>query len=248
MELNFWLKTSGTWINAIAVLAGTLCGLVLSSRLNQPMQRIIMQGVGLVVLFIGFNMGSSLTEVQGGKVEGVVLGLLAIVMGGLLGEFWQLEQRIESLGNWLKKRMRGGGNFTEGFVAASLLFCVGPMTLIGSFNNGLTGDDTLLVVKATLDGLAAIALASSFGVGVGFSIPVILIFQGGISLTAGILAIAIPNPASHPVVLLVTGVGGLMVIGLGINLLNLTRVRVASFIPALALVPVCYWIAEWISG
>lgn len=248
MELNFWLRTSGTWINAIAVLAGTLCGLVLSSHLNQPMQRIIMQGVGLVVLFIGFNMASSLTEVQGGKVEGVVLGLLAIVMGGLLGEFWQLEQRIESLGNWLKKRMRGGGNFTEGFVAASLLFCVGPMTLIGSFNNGLTGDDTLLVVKATLDGLAAIALASSFGVGVGFSIPVILIFQGGISLTAGILAIAIPNPASHPVVLLVTGVGGLMVIGLGINLLNLTRVRVASFIPALALVPVCYWIAEWISG
>lgn len=247
MELNFWLKTSGTWINAITVLIGTLCGLVLSSRLDKPMQRIIMQGVGLVVLFIGFNMASSLTEVQGGKVEGVVLGLLAIVLGGLLGEFWQIEGRIESLGNWLKKRMRGGGNFTEGFVAASLLFCVGPMTLIGSFKNGLTGDNTLLVVKATLDGLAAIALASSFGVGVGFSIPVILLFQGGISLAAGILAIAIPNPASHPGVLLVTGVGGLMVIGLGINLLNLTRVKVASFIPALALVPVCYWIAEWIS-
>ena len=97
MELNFWLKTSGTWINAITVLVGTLCGLVLSSRLNKSMQSIIMQGVGLVVLFIGFNMASSLTEVQGGKVEGVVLGLLAIVIGGLLGDDGSLRS---SLSRW----------------------------------------------------------------------------------------------------------------------------------------------------
>ena len=246
MELDFWTKTSGTWINAGTVLAGTLCGIALKNRLPRPMQRIIIQGVGLVTLFIGFNMAASLNRVKGGEVEGVILGLLAMVFGGLLGEWWQVEKAIESLGDWLKKRFSGGGSFTEGFVAASLLFCIGPMTLIGSLNNGLTGDNTLLVIKATLDGLAAIALASSFGVGVGFSLLVILFYQGTISLAAGILSQALPNPADNPSVLLITGVGGLIIVGLGINLLDLTKIRVASFLPALLLVPILYLLAEWV--
>ena len=137
------------------------------------------------------------------------------------------------------------GSFTEGFVAASLLFCVGPLTLIGSLNNGLTGDATLLVIKATLDGLSSIALASVFGIGVGFSILVILGYQGGVSLAAGLLAQALPDPANDPRILLVTGVGGVMILGLGINLLGLTRIRVASFLPGLALAPLVSLLAAW---
>ncbi|MGC8905596.1 DUF554 family protein, partial [Thermus sp.] len=117
----------------------------------------------------------------------------------------------------------------------------------GSIQNGLTGDASLLLLKATLDGLSSIALTSSFGVGVGFSVLVILLYQGGVALLAGTLAQALPNPGADPRVLLVTGVGGLMVLGVGINLLGLTRVRVASFLPALLLAPLVWALADWLS-
>lgn len=249
MDLSIWAKTSGTWINIGTVLLGTMLGLLLRGRLPERMQRIIMQGLGLVTLFIGISMASSLNkpETRAGVVEGVILGLVTLVVGGVLGEWWQIEERLATLGEWLKRKFRGGGRFTEGFVAASLLFCIGPMTLIGSLNNGLIGDDQLLVIKAALDGLAAIALASSFGIGVGFSVLIIAVYQGGVSLAAGGLATALPNPAVDPRVLLVTGIGGLMVMGVGINLLELTRIKVASFLPALLLAPLVWWLASLLS-
>jgi uncharacterized membrane protein YqgA involved in biofilm formation len=192
---------------------------------------------------IGLGMARSLGEGGSGRVDGVVLGLLAIVGGGVLGEWWRLEERLEALGERLKTRFGGGGGFGEGFVAASLLFCVGPLTLIGSLNNGLTGDATLLTIKSTLDGLSSVALAGAYGAGVGLSIPVILLYQGGVSLAAGALAGILPDPAHDPRVLLVTGVGGVLVLGLGINLLGLTRIRVASFLPALLLAPLLHRLA-----
>ena len=244
MGLDFWARTSGTWINAATVLAGTGLGLLLRGKLPAPMQRIIVQGVALVTLFIGVNMAGSLGQASVGRLDGVILGLVTIIAGGLLGEWWHIEEGLEAIGNRLRRAFRGSGSFTEGFVAASLLFCVGPMTLLGSLNNGLTGDATLLGVKATLDGISSLALASTFGVGVGFSVLIILLYQGGISLAAGALAQVIPEPATDPRILLITGVGGLIVIGVGINLLELTRIRVASFLPALALAPLVSWIAS----
>lgn len=241
--LDFWTKTSGTWINIATVLIGTILGLMLRNRLPKRMQQIIVQGVGLITLFVGFSMADSLAKVQAGNVSGVILGLLAIACGGVLGEWWQIESKLNAIGNWLKRRFRGGGRFTEGFVAASLLFCIGPMTLIGSLNNGLTGDNSLLVLKATMDGLTSIALTGSYGIGVGFSIVTIALFQGGVSLAAGIMAQALPDPANDPQILLVTGVGGITIVGLGLNLLEIAKVRVASFLPALVLVAIGYAIA-----
>lgn len=240
-------RTSGTWINTAAVLLGTTIGLLLQHRLPKRMQQIITQGLGLLTIFIGLNMASRLTQAQAGKVDGVILGLLAVVLGGLLGEWWQIEENLQIVGNWLKARFRGGGRFTEGFVAGSLLFCIGPMALVGSLNNGLTGDNALLTLKSVIDGLAAIALTSSYGVGVGFSALAILLYQGGVSLIAGILSQTLPNPSSDPRVFLVTGVGGLMVLGLGLNFLEIAQVRVASFLPALALAPVLYLLAAWVN-
>jgi uncharacterized membrane protein YqgA involved in biofilm formation len=211
------------------------------------MQLVITQSLGILTLYIGFSMAGSLPQGTGGVVDGVILGLLSIVLGGLLGEWWGMEEKLEAIGNWLKSRFKGQGRFTEGFVAASLLFCVGPLALIGSINNGLLGDNTLLTLKASMDGLAAIALTSSYGIGVGFSTLTILVYQGVLSLTAGLLAQAIPDPATSPLVLLLTGVGGLMIIGLGLNLLEITKIRVASLLPALALAPILHWLAEWIT-
>lgn len=243
MSLDFWAKTSGTWINAATVLMGTGFGLLLQGRLPRNMQQVITQGLGLITLFVGLSMAGSVNKVES-RIDGVILALLAIVLGGLLGEWWQVEQRIEAIGNWLKHRFQGKGSFTEGFMAASLLFCVGPMTLIGSLNNGLTGDNTLLLLKAVMDGLASIALTSSFGIGVGFSVLIVLIYQGGVSLAAGLLAQSLPDPTTSPSVLLVTGVGGLMILGLGLTLLEVARVRVASLLPALAIAPLLTWLSQ----
>lgn len=243
MTLDFWARTSGTWINVATVILGTVIGLVGTSRLPSRMQRIITQGLGLTTLFIGFSMAASLSKVRAGQVDGVILGLLALVIGGLLGEWWQIEARLTVVGDWLKHHFKGQGKFTDGFVAASLLFCIGPMALIGSLNNGLLGDNTLLTLKATMDGLAAIALTGSYGLGVGFSSLAILVYQGCLSLIAGLLAQALPDPATAPPVLLITGVGGLMILGIGMNLLEVGKIRVGSFLPAPLVIPLLYWIA-----
>jgi len=235
--LSLWAKTSGTWINVLSVIIGSSVGMVLRHRLPQSMQQIITQAVGLMTLVIGFAMVRSLAEVEAGLIDGIILALLAMVAGGLLGEWWQIEKRLTQLGDQLKARVKGGGKFTEGFVAASLLFCIGPMTILGSINNGLSGDNTLLTLKATMDGLASVALTGSYGIGVLFSALTVLVVQGSISLLAGLFADLIPDPATDPHILMLTGVGGLMILGLGFNLLELGRIRVASFLPALVLGP-----------
>jgi len=241
VELSFWAKTSGTWINAASVLLGTGLGLMLHGRLSLKLRQTVVQGVGLTTLFIGFLMAKSLTDESLGQ-GGVVLGLLAIALGGALGEALGIEAGLEAVGERVKAAVRGGGRFTEGFLTASLLFCVGPMTVIGALNNGLLGDPSLLLVKATLDGISSIALAATLGVGVGFSVFVLLIYQIGLSLLAGALGGVLPDPAHDPRVLLATGVGGLMVIGIGLNLVEATRVRVGSFLPALFLAPLFVWL------
>ncbi|MGK7952146.1 MAG: DUF554 domain-containing protein [Xenococcaceae cyanobacterium] len=242
MVLDLWTKTSGTWINIFTVLLGTSIGLVFRDRLSSKIQKIITQGIGLLTVWIGLSMTNSMSKVQAGNIDGAILGLVAIVAGGILGEVLQIEERLTDLGNWLKKTLKGKGRFTEGFVASSLLFCVGPMTLLGSLNNGLSGDNTLLTLKATMDGIVSIALANIYGVGVGFSIIPLLVYQGGISLAAGLLATTLNDPNNDPRILLITGVGGLMIMGIGINLLELTKIRVASFLPAIAFAPLIYWL------
>lgn len=245
--LSFWARTSGTWINVATVLIGAGLGLLLRHRLPKTMQQVITQAVGLLTLVIGFTMTRSLTEVDAGAIDGIILGLIAMVTGGLLGEWWQLEQKLMLLGDTLKAQVKGGGRFTEGFVAASLLFCIGPLTVIGSLKNGLSGDDNLLVLKATMDGFAAIALTGSYGMGVGFSALTVLFIQGSLSLLAGTLSAVITEPATDPNILLMTGIGGMMIIGLGFDLLGIAKVRVASFLPALLVAPLVVVLSQLIS-
>jgi len=236
--LSLWAKTSGTWINVFTVIIGSSVGLLLRHRLPRSMQKVIIQAVGLMTLVIGFAMARSLAEIDAGPIDGIILALLAMVAGGLLGEWWQIEKRLNQLGDRLKTQVKGGGKFTEGFVAASLLFCIGPMTILGSINNGLSGDNTLLTLKATMDGLASIALTGSYGIGVAFSTLTVLVVQGSLSLVAGGFATLIPNPTVDSRILVLTGIGGLMILGLGFNLLEMAQVKVASFLPALVLGPI----------
>jgi uncharacterized protein len=245
--LDFWAKTSGTWLNVLTILVGTSIGLLCRDRLAQRFQAVITQALGLVVLFLGMTMANSIRAVQAGPIDGLILALLAMVLGGLLGEWLDLESRLQQVGDWLKGRFRGGGRFTEGFVATSLLFGVGPMAIVGCLNNGLSGNDDLLTVKAVMDGLAAIVFSSIYGIGVGFSALPILLYQGALSLAAGILATSLTDPAHDPQVLLLSGVGGLMVLGIGLNLLAIQNIRVSSFLPALAIAPILFFLAQRIS-
>jgi uncharacterized protein len=171
-------------------------------------------------------MAQSLLAVKIGPISGVILGLVAITLGSILGELLQLEAKLHQLGDWLK-----------GFVAASLLFCIGPMAILGCLNNGLSGKHDILVIKAVMDGIASVALTSSYGIGVGFSALMILLYQGILSIAAGFFAQRLPDPSNDPTVLLMSGVGGLMVLGIGLQLLEITQVRLASFLPALFVAP-----------
>ncbi len=200
-----------------------------------------MQAIGLTTLFIGVSNALDLNKVA--RPPGIIVALVALALGGILGEWWRLEERLEALGDTLKRRFKGQGRFTEGFVAASLLFCVGPLTLIGSIQNGLAGDNSFLVLKSTLDGFASLALSATFGFGVIFSAVVIALYQGMLSLSAGLFANLIPDPANDPRVLLINGVGGIMIVGLGFNLLELKRIRVASLLPSLLLVVALYYLS-----
>ncbi|WP_271254081.1 DUF554 domain-containing protein [Pseudanabaena sp. Chao 1811] len=242
--LDFWTKTSGTWINIFAIAIGTFLGLILRGRFLSQVLPILKQAIGLITMFVSINMANSLLKVKAGALDGVILSLIALIIGGVIGELSQLEKHLESVGDWLKAKFKGKGKFTEGFVAASLLFCIGPMAIIGSLNNGLTGDNNLLALKSALDGFISIVFASTYGIGVGFSALPVGLYQGIMSVLAGNLAQSLPDPANAQPVLIITGVGGLMLLGLGLNLLELAKVRVASFLPALAIAPLVYWLAD----
>ena len=252
--MNVLAETSGTLVNALTVLVGSALGVLLGGRLSAQTQRTLLQTLSLVTLYIALNMAGDLGKVEVLSVPGVILALISLAVGGVLGEALRLEARLEQAGEALKRRFRGGGRFTEGFVAASLLFCVGPLTLIGSIQNGLALDPSSLLVKATLDGVASLALAGVYGVGVGFSVIVVLLLQGGLSLGAAALAAAaLPGGdpgvlAESPYVLLITGTGGLMIAGIAWNLMlaglgfERERVRVAALLPALAVAPCALWL------
>ncbi len=244
--IELFARTSGTWVNVATVTGGTALGVLVGARLPERMGRTLMQVLGLVTFYVGLSMAGSLRQIESARLPGVMVALVGLALGGVLGEAIGVEERLAVLGETLKQRFRGSGRFTEGFVTASLLFCVGPMAIVGSLQNGLSHKNAILVLKAALDGIASVALSGVYGVGVGFSAFTVLALQGGLSLAAGGLASSLPDPASAPSVLVITGTGGLMVVAIGVNLLLAglgiedRRVRVGALLPALGIAPLLH--------
>lgn len=226
------MRGLGTAINVAAVLAGTGVGLALGHRLPERVRATLLSGVGLVTLVLGVS--------QGLETKNLLFPLAAVVLGAFLGELATLEERLERLGERIQRRVprrsrsdEPTSRFVEGFVAASLVFCVGPLTILGSIQDGLAGDFELLAVKSALDGLVAIVFASTLGLGVGFSALTVLVYQG--LLTLG--AFALDDVLTERMVAETTATGGVMVVGIGIRLLELKAVRVAAMLPGLLLAP-----------
>jgi uncharacterized protein len=239
-------RTSGTLINVAAIAGGTLVGVLAGARLPERLHRTLMQVLGLVCLIVGLRMAFGLEGLRSGPLPGVIVALVSLAAGAAVGELLGIEERLAALGEVARRRLGGGGRFTEGFVTASLLFCIGPMAILGSIQNGLALESRTLVLKSTLDGICSVALAGVYGAGVGLSALLVGLVQGAISLGAGALARTLPDPATDPGVLLVSGAGGLLVTGIALNLLlagvglDDRRVRVGAMLPALAIAPLLH--------
>lgn len=227
----------GTIVNTLAVLAGSTVGLLLAriaggrggaggSGLGKRLQDTLMQGVALCVLYIGIS-----GCLQG---ENTLIAILSMVSGALIGEALDLDRRMQSLGDWVQEktsRLPLGGSassVSEGFVTASLLFCVGAMAIVGALQDGLTGDHSTLFAKSLLDGITSIVFASSLGIGVAFSAIVIFLYQGSISALASLLSPLL----GASVIAEMTCVGSLLIAALSFNMLGVTKIKVMNLTPA----------------
>lgn len=234
---------TGTLLNVATVLAGTVIGLLVGSRMPARLQSSLTTGLGLFTLLIGASMGLQIftDPAAGAGDELAVLG--AVLLGVAIGELLRLHDGLEWIGAWFQRRLARGdrpSRIAEAFVTASLVFCVGPLTILGSLQNGLTGETQLLAVKSLLDGVASIAFAAALGPGVALAAVTVLVVQGGIAAGASLLAAALDAAT----ILAVTAAGGVILLGVAVRLLDLKPVRVASFLPALVLAPLLFRLAD----
>jgi uncharacterized membrane protein YqgA involved in biofilm formation len=228
----------GTLINVFAIIAGGLVGVLAGNRLPEKVQSTVMAGLGLMTGVIGMSM--AITSAN------ILIPLFSVLAGGILGELLGIDDALNRFGRWLEQRFGAqlgqgkvaGWSVTRGFVTASLVFCVGPLTILGSIQDGLLGDYQLLAVKSMLDGFAAIPFAASLGPGVLVSILTVLIVQGGISGAAMLLGAGLPEVTrATPWVVEVTATGGVLILGISLLLLDIKRIRVANLLPAILIAP-----------
>lgn len=202
---------------------GTVIGQFAGRRLPERFHQTLMQAIGLITIALG------ILDLQ--KTENALVMLGSLLAGGLIGELLRIEDGIAALGQWAQKRLGEGGegDFGKAFVTTSLLFCVGPLTVLGSFEAGLEGDYSKLLVKSVMDGISSLVFSTALGWGVALSAATVLVVQGALTLGAGLLRPLL----TQPMIMEMTATGGLMLIGLGANLLGIAKVRTASFLPSL---------------
>ena len=212
----------GTVINVAAIAFGTLIGLMLRQRLPERINSIAIQGLGLVTALIGIKMMIT--------TENILIVLVSAVIGGMLGEILRIETRLDAFGVRVEAKLsKEGGTFAKAFVTSSLLYCVGPMAIVGALQDGLRGDFSILLTKSGLDGIASVAFASTLGIGVLFSTLPVAAYQGGITIAASTLEPYL----SSSIVNEMTATGGLLILGIALNILQVTKIKVGNLLPAI---------------
>lgn len=221
----------GTLVNTAAVIGGGIIGLLLKKSMPERVTTIYFQAIGLFTLAIGASMAI--------EMEHILIVVSSLAIGSLLGEWWNLEKGAEGASNYLKNRFKiGSEKFTEGLVTSFLLFCVGSMTIIGTIQEGTGGSPDLLYTKSLMDFFSSILLASAFGTGVIFTALPLFIFQASLTLLARYAG----NFFTDDIILELTSVGGILLIGLGINILGIKKLRIMNMLPALVVVVLLLWI------
>ena len=225
MEFINSLPAGGTIFNSIAVLIGGAIGLTAGKFIPERLHTGIFNCLGMFTLYVGINMSL--------QTKHAIAVLLALVTGNIIGDLFMLEEKLNGLSDAVKAKLNiSSASFTEGFVSATLLFCVGSMAIIGAFEDGLRHNAEILMTKGVMDGIASIMFASSFGIGVLFSIVPMFIYQGSITLLASL----IENYITPDMYANISGVGGLMIMGIGLNMLRITKLKLGNMLPGLLLV------------
>ena len=222
----------GTIVNTIAIIVGSILGLVFKDGIPKKYNVTIMQAISLAVILIGLRMAF--------KTEEILLVVFSLVIGSLMGELLSIEERLENFGKLLEKRFSKAGNgIAKGFVVTSLIYCVGSMAIVGSLESGLSGNHQTLFAKSALDGFSSIIFASSLGIGVLFSSVSVFVYQGLITITASLMK---PFFVST-VISQMSAVGGLLIMAIGLNLLEILKIKVGNMLPAI-FIPFLYYMIK----
>ncbi|WP_416148054.1 DUF554 domain-containing protein [Salipaludibacillus sp. HK11] len=218
----------GTIVNGLAIVLGAWLGVRLK-HFPFEMKETVMKAIGLAVIVLGFTMALEGQE--------FLLIIFSLAIGGVLGERWNIEGKLNRAGNWLERKMKRQteGKLAEGFVAATLLFVVGAMAIIGALDSGFRQDHSVLLTKSMLDGFSSIVFAATMGIGVMFSAVPVVLYQGSIALAATFIVKWLPEEWLDLVISEITAVGGIMIIGIGLNLLGIPKIRIANLLPAIIL-------------
>lgn len=221
----------GTIVNALAIIGGSLFGFILKGGIPKKINETIIKGLALCILVIGISGAI--------KSQNMLVVICSIVIGALIGEAIDIDARLFKLGDSIESKLQGkGGKISEGFVTASLVYCVGAMAIVGSLNSGLKGDHSILFTKSVLDGISAIMFTSTLGIGVALSAIPVFLYQGIITIGASYLQGILTQTA---IITEISAVGSVLIMGLGFNMLGLTKIKVANFLPAV-IIPIIYFL------
>lgn len=222
-------KMLGTIVNSITIIIGSIIGILLKKGIKEDYKNTIMDGIGISVLVIGISNAL--------EFENLVVVIISIVIGSIIGELIDVNKRLNNLGDRLQSKFKNEeGNFSKGFVTASLVYCVGAMAIVGSIQSGLSGNHETLYAKAVLDGITAIVFASTLGIGVMFSSVAVFLYQGIITLFAS----SVSSILTTIVINEISSVGGILIMAIGINLLGLKEIKIANMLPAIIVPPIYY--------
>ncbi len=236
----------GTIVNTVAILVGGLLGSLLP-HVPDGVRRTIIQGLGLAILVLGITMALETTN--------ILTVITSLVIGGLLGEWMRLEERLLRLGAWLERTVQryaktgqGKGSIAEGFVTTTLVYCIGAMAILGALDGGLRDDHTILYTKSMLDGVSAVIFASTLGIGVIFSSIPVFLYQGSIALAASFIYMFVTEAQMLWVIAEVTAVGGVLIVGIGLNILEIKKINVANLLPSLLIAVVIVSVMQHWNG
>ena len=217
----------GTIVNSLAIISGCIIGMILKGHFPKRISAILFQGIGLVTLVIGMQMAI--------KAQEIILIILSVVFGGIIGEVIDIEKRLDRWGEKIKlifKQQKGKEKFTEGFITASLLYCVGSMAVMGAIEEGINGNPDILLAKSALDGISSIIFTASFGIGVLFSTIPVFLYQGTITQ----VAILVKNWITVDMINEMTAVGGILILGLALGILEIKKLKIANLLPSLLII------------
>lgn len=231
----------GTLVNGLCIMVGTLLGLFFT-KIPERFKETVMSGVALAVMLIGLQMAF--------ETENIVIVLISLLSGAIVGEAIRLEERLEYIGRWIERKVTkpdATSNVAQGFITASLIFVIGALSVIGALDSGLRNDHEVLITKAIIDGFVSLVLTSTLGIGVIFSLIPVVLYEGSIALFATQINRWVPQEMLDLFIVEMTATGGLMIVAIGLNMLKLTKIRVANLLPALVMVGFVLAVAQWFS-